>query len=104
MGCVQGDAVSEDGAYDVVHVHEPDAPAVGWAALLGSRSPLVGTFHTYNEHRYSHGLARAFGVRLVLDRLHVRIAVWRQPSGRGGASSVAGTVSSPMECRWTRIA
>jgi phosphatidyl-myo-inositol alpha-mannosyltransferase len=63
------------GRYDVVHVHEPDAPALGWAALGTAASPLVGTFHTYNEHRFSHGIATALGTRQMLNHLHVRIAV-----------------------------
>lgn len=63
------------GGYDVVHVHEPDAPPVGWLTLLVARAPLVGTFHTYNEHRFSHTLASVLGVRLVLNHLHVRVAV-----------------------------
>lgn len=61
--------------YDVVHVHEPDAPPVGWVALLAARAPLVGTFHTYNEHRLSHAVGAAAGVRLVLNHLDVRLAV-----------------------------
>ena len=63
------------GGYDVVHVHEPDAPPVGWLPLLAARSALVGTFHTYNEHRLSHTVGGLAGVRLVLNHLHVRIAV-----------------------------
>lgn len=63
------------GHFDVVHVHEPDAPPVGWVALLSARAPLVGTFHTYNEHLPSHWVGTALGVRLVLNHLHMRIAV-----------------------------
>jgi phosphatidyl-myo-inositol alpha-mannosyltransferase len=65
------------GAYDVVHVHEPEAPVVAWAALdcCPLDVPLVGTFHTYNEHRFSHAVGTALGVRRVLNRLRVRIAV-----------------------------
>lgn len=63
------------GAFDVVHVHEPDAPAFGWAAVDWTPLPLVGTFHTYNEHPFSHGLATLAGARRMLNRLHVRIAV-----------------------------
>ena len=63
------------GNYDVVHIHEPDAPILGWAAAYAATSARVGTFHTYNEHRVSHALGTLLGVRLVLNRLHVRIAV-----------------------------
>ena len=32
---------------DVVHVHEPPAPVVGYDALDTTVAPLVGTFHCY---------------------------------------------------------
>src|SRR5688572_20801271 len=35
------------GGFDVVHVHEPVAPLIGWDALMTSPAPLVGTFHCY---------------------------------------------------------
>ena len=38
--------VRRDG-FDVIHVHEPLVPLVGWNATLGARTPVVGTFHTY---------------------------------------------------------
>ncbi|MGH2870845.1 MAG: flippase-like domain-containing protein [Solirubrobacteraceae bacterium] len=63
------------GRFDVVHVHEPIAPLVGWVALAGSDAPLVGTFHSYSESRVSNGLGNLLGARSVLNRLHVRIAV-----------------------------
>ena len=63
------------GDYDVVHIHEPIAPAIGWAATDWTPLARVATFHTYNEHRFSHGLATAVGARRMLNRLHVRIAV-----------------------------
>ncbi len=63
------------GNYDVVHVHEPVAPLLGWVASDWTRLPLVGTFHSFSESRLSNGLANAMGARRVLNRLHVRIAV-----------------------------
>ena len=63
------------GGYDVVHIHEPVAPLTGWVAADWTRLPLVGTFHSYSEHRVANGLANVIGARRVLNRLHVRIAV-----------------------------
>ncbi|HEX2102081.1 MAG TPA: flippase-like domain-containing protein [Solirubrobacteraceae bacterium] len=61
---------------DVVHIHEPPAPTVGYDAVDATVAPLVGTFHCYSENAFSHGIANgAFGVRRKLQRLHVRIAV-----------------------------
>jgi phosphatidyl-myo-inositol alpha-mannosyltransferase len=63
------------GGYDVVHIHEPVAPLAGWVATGWTRLPLVGTFHSYSENRFSNGVANLFGARRMLNRLHVRIAV-----------------------------
>jgi len=63
------------GRYDVVHIHEPVVPLAGWVATDWTRLPLVGTFHSYSESRFSNGVANLLGARRVLNRLHVRIAV-----------------------------
>jgi phosphatidyl-myo-inositol alpha-mannosyltransferase len=61
---------------DVIHIHEPPAPTVGYDAVDTTVAPIVGTFHCYSENAVSHGIAnRAFGVRRKLQRLSVRIAV-----------------------------
>src|SRR3954449_12471706 len=63
------------GSFDVVHVHEPVAPVVGWDVLMSSDLPLVGTFHCYSDNRISNNIANLIGARRRLNRLHVRIAV-----------------------------
>ena len=63
------------GGYDVVHLHEPVAPAVCWDALLSADVPLVGTFHTYSENAATHRAAILAGARRRMNRLAVRIAV-----------------------------
>lgn len=63
------------GRYDVVHVHEPVVPLVGWNATLGSRVPVVGTFHAYSTKAFPNHVASAFGARRVFNRLSARIAV-----------------------------
>ncbi len=63
------------GGFDVAHIHEPIAPLAGWVAAEMSGLPLVGTFHSYSENRLSNGIGNVFGARLMLNRLHVRIAV-----------------------------
>ncbi len=63
------------GGYDVVHIHEPIAPLAGWVATGWARLPLVGTFHSYSENRFSNGVGNLFGARWMLNHLHVRIAV-----------------------------
>jgi phosphatidyl-myo-inositol alpha-mannosyltransferase len=63
------------GRFDVVHVHEPVAPVVGWDALTSCDAPLVGTFHCYSESFPPHAVAALMGARRKLNRLSVRIAV-----------------------------
>ena len=63
------------GRFDVIHVHEPVAPVVGYDALDTTLAPLVGTFHCYSENVVSNSIGNAFGAKRKLQRLHVRIAV-----------------------------
>ena len=62
-------------APDVVHLHEPVAPVVGWDALSSADAPLVGTFHCYSESRLPHAIAGMIGARRKLNRLNLRLAV-----------------------------
>ncbi len=64
-----------DGAFDVVHVHEPVVPVVGWDALCSSSAPVVGTFHCYSENAVSNNIAVGLGARRRLNHLKARIAV-----------------------------
>jgi phosphatidylinositol alpha-mannosyltransferase len=63
------------GDFDVVHVHEPVAPVIGWDALTSSPAPLVGTFHCYSESIPPHLVANLLGARRKLNHLAVRVAV-----------------------------
>jgi phosphatidylinositol alpha-mannosyltransferase len=64
------------GGFDVIHVHEPHAPVVGYDALDATSAPLVGTFHCYSENGLTNGLGNIIaGSKRKLNRLHVRIAV-----------------------------
>ncbi|WP_320673250.1 glycosyltransferase family 4 protein, partial [Patulibacter defluvii] len=63
------------GGYDVVHIHEPHAPLLGWDTLLTCDVPLVGTFHCYSANSVTNGIGVAFGARRRLNRLVERIAV-----------------------------
>jgi phosphatidylinositol alpha-mannosyltransferase len=67
-------ALSQD-KFDVVHIHEPLVPLVGWNAALGSDAPAVGTFHAYSTKAAPNYLASALGARRVFNRLSARIAV-----------------------------
>ena len=63
------------GQFDVVHLHEPVAPVVGWDALTSTDAPLVGTFHCYSEARIPHAVGALLGARRKINRLSARIAV-----------------------------
>jgi phosphatidylinositol alpha-mannosyltransferase len=61
--------------YDVVHVHEPLVPLIGWNAVLGTDVPAVGTFHAYSTKQFPNHVATALGARRMFNRLAARIAV-----------------------------
>ena len=63
------------GGYDVVHVHEPNAPVVSWYAVEAARSPVVGTFHCYSTSSISNNVAALVGARRLYNKLHMRVAV-----------------------------
>jgi phosphatidylinositol alpha-mannosyltransferase len=63
------------GDFDVIHVHEPLAPLVGWNATLGARTPVVGTFHAYSTKPMPNYIANGLGARRMFNRLGARIAV-----------------------------
>ncbi|HEY1853157.1 MAG TPA: glycosyltransferase, partial [Solirubrobacterales bacterium] len=65
------------GDFDVIHVHEPLAPLVGWNATLGTdfETPVVGTFHAYSTKPVPNYIANAVGARRLLNRLSARVAV-----------------------------
>ncbi|MDX6604336.1 MAG: phosphatidyl-myo-inositol alpha-mannosyltransferase [Solirubrobacterales bacterium] len=63
------------GEFDVIHVHEPLVPLVGWNATLGARTPVVGTFHAYSTRPLPNYIANAVGARRLFNRLYARIAV-----------------------------
>jgi phosphatidylinositol alpha-mannosyltransferase len=63
------------GDFDIVHIHEPLVPLVGWNAALGTNVPAVGTFHAYSTKAVPNHTASALGARRVFNRLSARIAV-----------------------------
>jgi phosphatidylinositol alpha-mannosyltransferase len=74
-GVVAPRRLVRSGEFDVIHVHEPVVPLVGWNATLGARDPVVGTFHTYSTKPVPNHIANALGARRVFNRLSARIAV-----------------------------
>lgn len=64
------------GGFDVINVHEPVAPYIGWDVLSNRSAPLVGTFHCYSTKLLTNGTAGSvLGARWRLNRLTERIAV-----------------------------
>ncbi|MGH2804389.1 MAG: glycosyltransferase family 4 protein, partial [Thermoleophilaceae bacterium] len=65
-----------NGGYDVVHVHEPNAPVVSWYAAESARPPVVATFHTYSTSWMVGSLtANVLGARRLYSKVAARIAV-----------------------------
>ena len=95
-------------APDVVHVHEPITPVIGWDVLTSADAPVVGTFHCYSESRRPHLVAALLGARRKLNHLSLRIAVSEAAAWTGrrffgghyrivpnGVALPAGGVSGP---------
>jgi phosphatidyl-myo-inositol alpha-mannosyltransferase len=74
-GVVAPRRLVRSGEFDVIHVHEPLVPLVGWNATLGARDPVVGTFHAYATKALPNHIANGLGARRVFNRLSARIAV-----------------------------
>ena len=63
------------GGFDVVHVHEPAAPALAWDACSFRGAPVVGTFHAYSTKPMPNWIAIGLGARRKFNQLNKRIAV-----------------------------
>jgi phosphatidylinositol alpha-mannosyltransferase len=63
-----------DGAYDLVHVHEPMSPSVGLISVIQASVPVVGTFHA-NLDRSAALRLGAPVLRRGYNKLAARIAV-----------------------------
>ncbi|MDA8074025.1 MAG: glycosyltransferase family 4 protein [Actinomycetota bacterium] len=64
---------ARDWRADVVHLHEPLAPALGYGFLLSARWPVVATFHRAGVPRAASLAAPA--TRWMCGRIQVRVAV-----------------------------
>jgi phosphatidylinositol alpha-mannosyltransferase len=63
------------GGYDVVHVHEPNAPVASWHAVEAARQPVVATFHTYATKPLPMTIGALAGQRRLMNKISLRIAV-----------------------------
>ena len=80
------------GGFDVVHIHEPVAPAIGWDALTSANAPLVGTFHCYSESVPPHKVAALLGrPAQAQPPQRARSPCPRPRPGPAGASTAAAT-------------
>lgn len=63
-----------DGAFDVLHVHEPAAPSLGLLACWAADGPTVATFHTSIPRSRAMIAAYPF-LQQAFEKLNARIAV-----------------------------
>jgi hypothetical protein len=52
------DVVLENEEFDVLHIHEPFVPSLGWTAMNHAESPIVATFHANSERFFWYWLGR----------------------------------------------
>lgn len=63
-----------DGGFDVVHIHEPNAPSYSLAALLLAETPVVATYHASAASSRALQLAKPV-LRPALEKIHAGISV-----------------------------
>lgn len=63
-----------DGAFEVIHIHEPASPSLGLLACWAAQGPIVATFHTSNPR--SRAMIAAYPIlQPALEKIRARIAV-----------------------------
>jgi phosphatidylinositol alpha-mannosyltransferase len=63
-----------DGAFDVLHIHEPVTPSLSVLACWAASGPIVATFHTSNLR--SRAMAAAYPIlEPALEKITARVAV-----------------------------
>ncbi|MEW2301590.1 glycosyltransferase family 4 protein [Streptomyces sp. NPDC006655] len=63
-----------EGAFDVVHIHEPTSPSLGLLTCWAAQGPMVATFHTSNPR--SRAMIAAYSIlQAALEKISARIAV-----------------------------
>lgn len=63
-----------DGEFDVVHIHEPNAPSYSMAALLLANAPVVATYHASATSSRALQLVKPV-LRPALEKIHAGISV-----------------------------
>lgn len=64
----------QNGAFDVIHIHEPASPSLGLLSCWAAQGPIVATFHTSNPR--SRAMIAAYPIlQPALEKISARIAV-----------------------------
>ena len=86
------DVVLENEEFDVLHIHEPFVPSLGWTAMNHAECPIVATFHANSERFFwywlgqAHPQARLSGVRRRRSRCRRRRATRRRATSPGSSA------------------
>lgn len=64
----------DDGAFDLIHIHEPINPSVGVLTLHAAQAPVVGTFHAAMDRSVTREILSP-AVEPLVEKIVARIAV-----------------------------
>jgi phosphatidyl-myo-inositol alpha-mannosyltransferase len=85
-----------DGAFDVVHLHEPFVPGPTLTTLIACDRPMIGTFHRSGQSAW-YRMLRPFA-RWTVDNLAVRVAVSEE-----AAATAERTLGGDYKVLWNGL-
>ena len=97
-----------DGDFDVLHVHEPNAPSLSMLALQAAEGPIVATFHTSTTKSLALGVFQGI-LRPFHEKIMGRIAVsdlarrWQMEALGSDAVEIPNGVDVPSIAQAPRL-
>ena len=98
------DVVLENEEFDVLHIHEPFVPSLGWTAMNHAECPIVATFHANSERFFWYWLgkpilqARVPRLRRRRSRSRRRLATRRRATSPASSGVIPNGIDLTRFC------